>query len=501
MQKLIRKLLKPSWGLPPDPQTTYCPSPESDESLRKNWWQAIGHRLSAISGSIMDFIIKNSRKSYAMSTELKPIELPQELSNLNNFIEETTKVSLDVLEKLEHAFANEESETLNKSAIEVLWGIISLRKQKIDDYICKRKPIKAYKEAVEIIKELLKIAELHKRLEELTEYESTNEEVCFLTIDVIIAIAKTIDYKHKTNSISQEGISLIEKTVRMLRLDNQKLINETIKNKGFKNIDRYMDALVYVNENLSKSRNIIERREKERNGFGKAIEKSKDFKKINNISQKISELIQYALTVNKSPNEDAIITIPNITWSQYENISETIGETSWCRISYLDEVLELVATGERHEFLNRCIDTLVASCFELQEIAYIPVGSATYRVKKGIKGKEPDTSYKFSEERKYPDFAIEVNLSSGSPKNLKIFKDFKTKEVWMWDNKDNLEFYVFHGSGYKKTHGYAKTHESHFLRGITPETIKKYVKLIESDKLKIIEYKKEFINEISPNIL
>ena len=50
MRKLIRKLFKPSWGLPPDPQTTYCPSPESDDSLRKNWLQAIGHRLSAISG-------------------------------------------------------------------------------------------------------------------------------------------------------------------------------------------------------------------------------------------------------------------------------------------------------------------------------------------------------------------------------------------------------------------------------------------------------------------
>ena len=50
MRKLIRKLLKYSWGLPPDPHTTYCPSPESDGSLRKNWWQAIGHRLSAISG-------------------------------------------------------------------------------------------------------------------------------------------------------------------------------------------------------------------------------------------------------------------------------------------------------------------------------------------------------------------------------------------------------------------------------------------------------------------
>lgn len=48
-------LLRTKWherGYPSQdsPQTTYCPSPESDKSLRKNWLQAIGHRLSAISG-------------------------------------------------------------------------------------------------------------------------------------------------------------------------------------------------------------------------------------------------------------------------------------------------------------------------------------------------------------------------------------------------------------------------------------------------------------------
>ena len=50
MRKLISWFQNYSWGLPPDPQTTYCPSPESNDSLRKSWWQAIGHRLSAISG-------------------------------------------------------------------------------------------------------------------------------------------------------------------------------------------------------------------------------------------------------------------------------------------------------------------------------------------------------------------------------------------------------------------------------------------------------------------
>ena len=50
LKELITSLHERGCPSQDSPQTTYCPSPESDESLRKNLWQAIGHRLSAISG-------------------------------------------------------------------------------------------------------------------------------------------------------------------------------------------------------------------------------------------------------------------------------------------------------------------------------------------------------------------------------------------------------------------------------------------------------------------
>ena len=50
LKDLITLLRERGYPSQDSPQTTYCPSPESDESLRRNWRQAIGHRLSAISG-------------------------------------------------------------------------------------------------------------------------------------------------------------------------------------------------------------------------------------------------------------------------------------------------------------------------------------------------------------------------------------------------------------------------------------------------------------------
>ena len=188
-----------------------------------------------------------------------------------------------------------------------------------------------------------------------------------------------------------------------------------------------------------------------------------------------------------------MIILQNVTWEEYKNISETLGEVSWCKLSYLNEVLELVVTGERHETINRYIDGLIINYFDFNDMGYIPVGSATYKSKQ--KGKEADSAYKFTEKRKYPDLAIEINFSSGGIDSLEIYKDLETKEVWMWDKKNELKFYILEGVKY------IESENSFFLKGVTSKIIKKYVQLIGKDKLKISQYKKDFITEVNSNII
>ena len=163
-------------------------------------------------------------------------------------------------------------------------------------------------------------------------------------------------------------------------------------------------------------------------------------------------------------------------------------------ISYLDGVLELMVTEERHKNINRTIEGLIISYFDHKEIGYIPVGSATYKAKKEKKGKEADSAYKFREEREFPDFAVEVNFTSGGIESLEIYKTLKTQEVWMWNSTNELSFYYLQNSEY------IKIKSSYFLEKVTPEIIKKYISLIEENRLKITFYKRKFIEELFPDI-
>ena len=58
-------------------------------------------------------------------------------------------------------------------------------------------------------------------------------------------------------------------------------------------------------------------------------------------------------TFNKKDYDDLILTLEGIDWEIYIQLLEIIGEVSWCKISYLNGVLEVVVTGERHETINR----------------------------------------------------------------------------------------------------------------------------------------------------
>ncbi|MEM9275652.1 MAG: Uma2 family endonuclease, partial [Cyanobacteria bacterium P01_F01_bin.143] len=317
-----------------------------------------------------------------------------------------------------------------------------------------------------------RIANALKKLEELTKYESINENVCFLIIEIAIVIARTIEYKHKTNRVSQRGINIIEKAIKCLRLDNEKLINETIKRKGFENISRYVEAIIHINQNLSKFRNILKEREVKRNGFGKEIKNSRDFKKINNISQKLSELIQYALIINKDPNEDAIITIPNVTSDQYENFRETIGEASWCRISYSDGVLELMAPGIPHEKAARGFEIAITMHCLKNNIQCYTFGSADINLKgRNIKGKQPDASFSFGKNKDIPDLAIECNFTNGSIKDLNTLKKIGISEVWMYSRKEGVRIFSLS----KKE--YTEIYKSKLLPDLSIESLNKMIEI------------------------
>ncbi len=191
----------------------------------------------------------------------------------------------------------------------------------------------------------------------------------------------------------------------------------------------------------------------------------------------------------KDENGDDLYIFSNIEWSEYENILENLGDISWCRISFLDGLLEIMAPGRKHERIKELTGRLIVAYCDEKEIDYFSFGSTTLKNEKFKVGKEPDTGYAIEIDKELPDIAVEVNQTSGSINDLEKYKRLGIQEVWIWDKNDKLEFYIL------TNNEYIKSIKSKFLNKLESKTVQNYVKIMKEQGERI--GKKEFIKIIN----
>ena len=191
----------------------------------------------------------------------------------------------------------------------------------------------------------------------------------------------------------------------------------------------------------------------------------------------------------KNENGDDLYIFSNVEWSEYENLLEDIGDISWCRISFLDGLLEIMAPGRKHERIKELTGRLIVAYCDEKEIDYFSFGSTTLKNKKFKVGKEPDTGYAIEVDKELPDIAVEVNQTSGSINDLEKYKRLGIQEVWIWDKNDKLEFYIL------TSNKYIKSTKSKFLNNLESEIVQNYVKIMKEQGERI--GKKEFIKTIN----
>jgi len=138
-----------------------------------------------------------------------------------------------------------------------------------------------------------------------------------------------------------------------------------------------------------------------------------------------------------------------IGWEGYLAFDEALGhDRPGPRLYYLDGDLELMSTSEEHERIKRRIATCLDLYFNEQEIEDFAHGEATMRLtEKG--GAEPDESWCFEVNKKFPDLVLEIALTSGGLPKLEIYRRFAVPEVWIW-RRGRLEIHCLRadGSGY-----------------------------------------------------
>ncbi len=191
----------------------------------------------------------------------------------------------------------------------------------------------------------------------------------------------------------------------------------------------------------------------------------------------------------KDDQGDDLYIFSDVEWSDYSNLLESIGDISWCRISYLDGLLEIMAPGRNHERIKEFTGSLIVTYCDQKEIDYFPFGSTTLKNEEFKVGKEPDTSYAIEIDKQVPDIAVEVNQTSGSINDLEKYKRLGIQEVWMWDKKGKLEFYILTNNEYRKSS------KSKFLKVLDSKIVQKHVEIMKEQGARI--GKKEFIKTIN----
>lgn len=142
------------------------------------------------------------------------------------------------------------------------------------------------------------------------------------------------------------------------------------------------------------------------------------------------------------------VVFSGMSWKDYLHFWNDAEEYGGFRASYLEGTIELMFPSYEHEAGKSRLGQLIdAYCCE-NDIEFFEHGSTTLQSEMKAAGKEPDESFCFGKNKKTPDLAIEISITSSGIETLEIYRRFRIPEVWIW-RKGNLEVFVLERGAYK----------------------------------------------------
>jgi len=137
------------------------------------------------------------------------------------------------------------------------------------------------------------------------------------------------------------------------------------------------------------------------------------------------------------PNtEEQRLILSDVTWEQYSTLVNIYtDEYPSLHMTYLNGVLEIMTTSNKHERLKKIYARLFEMYFVERRINLNGYGQATFRQELAQRGLEPDECYCFGELKEVPDIAIEIVLTSGGIDKLEVYCGLGIPEVWFWLEK------------------------------------------------------------------
>jgi Uma2 family endonuclease len=153
------------------------------------------------------------------------------------------------------------------------------------------------------------------------------------------------------------------------------------------------------------------------------------------------------------------VTIPDVSWQEFESILEELGEKRTTRIAYSQGALEIMAPLPEHEIPKDLISDIVKILLKAKDIRYQPFGSTTFK-RQGVAGVEPDACFYIQNYQQMighrrlqpndppPDLAIETDVTSKT--TLDAYEAIGVPELWVYDS-GNISIYLLKEGKYIKS--------------------------------------------------
>jgi Uma2 family endonuclease len=160
-----------------------------------------------------------------------------------------------------------------------------------------------------------------------------------------------------------------------------------------------------------------------------------------------TQTTSYYEMVSQLP-EDASLTFHDVSWDEYEELLEQVGEAPGLRLSYDNGSLRVMTISAEHEKYTEFISSLVGIIRIRLRINILGFGSATMRKRKVRKGKEPDACFYVQtaplignriqldfETDPPPDVAVEIDVHHDSRPSFPIYAALGVSEIWRYDGQ------------------------------------------------------------------
>lgn len=160
-------------------------------------------------------------------------------------------------------------------------------------------------------------------------------------------------------------------------------------------------------------------------------------------------------------NIGSSITIPNLSWLEFENILEELGQKRNLRLAYSYQCLEIMSPSPEHERVKILISDLVKIMLRVEGKSWEALGSTTLKNKMMEAGVEPDECFYIKnyqavigkdrldlEQDPPPDLAIESDVTSLTETNS--YQALGVPELWVY-SQGKLIIYVLQGKEYQES--------------------------------------------------